>query len=429
MRPWVRGLASVALVLAAACGVLLWSSAKTSPQHKPAQVPRWPAPQPTDGVGFNSTVTNALAPPFVVIADEVTTVAGEDLTRKAVPSLSAAHDGLGRRTWGSTIFAVLSDPVYVEPRLRAMLRTWLSPATHSTLVYFSGTNRSRSVAVDHAATADLRDGMGSVPNRNATEVRRLRLPTDVALLRSPNAAWKNFAVLRDLMVSFPPGNVSSPRWFAIVDDDTYVMGGATSHHLAAAPATAYLGHYVLHCPFCRHRAKQFPFVYGGNGIFMTPPALAALGALLPQCNTTFVVGAGDERVGACAKLAKLPLTRVEGGCEGYLQALAEGASEFVRGSEFPFAFHRIARPELFDVLWALERRHPGAVVSWAALAQWVLVPSVDACALPWSLTAQNRPRRCLPLNATPADWYPRTHDHKAKRLQAHAWFEQHRRRR
>ena len=133
--------------------------------------------------------------------------------------------------------------------------------------------------------------------------------------------------------------------------------------------------------------------------------------------------------------AAVPVTRVDGGCEGYFAALAEGAPEFITSSMYPFAFHRLSRPVLAEALWPLVSKslahranavvHPwDRLVTWPDIATWLMIPSKEACTLPTRVPSFDDPSQCLPLDAHIADWYPKQHDPKMSALESYAKYKQ-----
>ena len=220
------------------------------------------------------------------------------------------------------------------------------------------------------------------------------------------------------------GAADKPAWFVIVDDDTFILSANAALHMRAAnrhiDRPVYLGHHVLKCADCRTKSKRFWFVYGGNGIFMNAAALERVTrpGHLATCAAKYTVGAGDERLGACFRDAKVSVTPVEGGSEGPLSSMAERPDLFVAPSLFPFAFHRMTRPALTQALWTFVtvRAPPDGFVSWAALARWFLAPSADACAV----SNANASELCWPADGTPAEWFPSTFDPKQRALDQYA---------
>lgn len=154
------------------------------------------------------------------------------------------------------------------------------------------------------------------------------------LRKAPNAAWKPWSTL----LFFASERVQrylldkeihkkkasnantlteedrSPLWYAILDDDAFtfayhlifVLEPYTAqlriHHAnkQATPFYFYGGHRITYCPTCSPR-KRFPFVFGGNGIFLSRDAVVALAApaVVAECRELFSQIAGDEQLGGC----------------------------------------------------------------------------------------------------------------------------------
>ena len=348
----------------------------------------------------------------------------------SVPSVGAEHSGVGHQSWRRVVFAILSDPPFVDARLRPMLRTWLTD-THRTHLFFTKNASTRMSVADVL-------GQDASP-RSDVSLEYIAPPPSLAA--HPNAAWKNYPIARFLAATYASGNSSTdPEWFVTIDDDTYLLAAAVAHHLhriaAASPPAAplYAGHHVLACALCRTKAKRFPFAFGGSGIFLNHAALHILNSRLDRCAPRYTVGAGDERVGACFRDAGVPLIAVDGGCESVLTALGEGRSLFLTTSAFPYAFHRIKTPAAALSLYDAERlagersSELMVVLSWARIASHFLDPSPSQpgalCgppsplwtvfnATPWRVAGRGG-AGCLPLPATMVTLFPTENDPAAR---------------
>ena len=209
----------------------------------------------------------------------------------------------------------------------------------------------------------------------------------------------------------------------------------------AAVGAVYAGHRVVFCPRRKHSAsKQFPFAFGGTGIFLSPGMLfgvfghnaegenRTLSSVLETCHKVYARAAGDERLGGCLRdlaAAALPgthMVHLPGAADTVPRSLGAMAEVFighrlpsgnddddaVSGTSVvakrPYAFHRIRSPAWFAALQTAEQAALPRPLSWRRLATYVLVPAVSTCGMAGAVRAL-RPAgggatRCLPVRLT-----------------------------
>jgi hypothetical protein len=285
------------------------------------------------------------------------------INRGAVPSQNFGEDG-----FRDILFGVLSDGV-LQHRLHAALSTWLRDSFH-TFIYFSDIPSSREVSAAFES-----------------------FNTSVVFLKPPPSFrfgnWKNLPILQHLadvgtqtMLRRRGAGArrKMPRWYVVVDDDSYLLQPAVTHVLAemsrevdARPdARIYAGHTVVRCQTCRNVNKRFPFAFGGNGIFLSHGLLLALAKVIPQCVSVFATLPGDEQVGGCIHRFHLArLNHLAVGTETFAMAFGDKI-EVLAEAPFPFAFHRITTPSWHLDMAALEARYRGQILSWPVIADYFM---------------------------------------------------------
>ena len=264
---------------------------------------------------------------------------------------------------GLVLYGVLAGPKYIRTRLSVAIRTWLR---HEHFIVFIEEEYKRSAM---ALLENLRAGSNATLRR----VVGLSTPPEDGL-RSLNGAWKNLAVMRHLAQHFP-----ERRWFAVVDDDTFVvvrnLNFFLQHDLGDDTSPLYLGDVresALPPP------NSVPFVQGGAGIVMNQ---AAARAILPHLNESrhgncFAVCRhplacpGDIRLGCCFARAGVAPTAERGFWhQSVFEALGRDSRPAV--SNYPITFHTMRRSQWVDDLQAAIdgqlRYNESGVITWGSL--------------------------------------------------------------
>jgi hypothetical protein len=278
---------------------------------------------------------------------------------------------VSRKDWGSAsfrniVFAVLSDGV-LEHRLRAAFGSWLRDSYH-TLVYFSDIPQSRL---------------------SAKQFRRSNI-TIVLLTPPPSfrfGNWKNLPIVQHLasketqhLLASKGTAEEAPRWYVIVDDDSYLLQPAVAFVLRPlndqlaldSNQNIFAGHTVIRCQKCRNLNKRFPFAFGGSGIFLSRGLLFSLAARIAQCSHAFSSLPGDEQIGGCIhKFSLAKLHHLSVGTETFAMPFGDKRDVLLE-SPFPYAFHRITIPSWHNDMAALEQRHPGKILPWPVIAEYFM---------------------------------------------------------
>ena len=270
------------------------------------------------------------------------------------------------RPFANIVFGVLSDKASIQKRLLWCLRTYLVD-TKMTIIYFSDIPESRKAADVLRRDPVVRRGWG----KNIT-YEFLSPPGN--LTRHPNGAWKVRYMIKDMRKKILGGRffskkaegggenaVARPQWYAIIDDDTYLVAPAVHIWLSSILRQSrpdemlWAGHLSRYCDLCVNRKKAFPFVFGGDGIFLSERAVVNVGAIVDECEPSAGNIAGDERLGYCffKRLHVKPIG-MPGGVESVFAAVGQDVLPVVHDSPFPCAFHRIRESQWFEEIHRLE---------------------------------------------------------------------------
>lgn len=184
-----------------------------------------------------------------------------------------------------TLFGVLAGWKYRSERLIPALSTWLCKSSAVVLLE-DGLDSKEFVATTRSALPSACQGNKSF----------LFLPEPSnASVRSFNGAWKNLPLVRHMALHFG----GAYDWFAIVDDDSFVI----------QPNLNFLLEHVVEAKFNPHvdavavgaifTDGSTGFIQGGAGIFLSRAALHNMMEVYRTCAELCMQWAGDIRMGCC----------------------------------------------------------------------------------------------------------------------------------
>jgi hypothetical protein len=185
-----------------------------------------------------------------------------DEAREILPCLTTAPSALSSN---DVTFLVMSSSLNLA-RLEGVQRTWGSTA--SKIVYMGD---------------EARNGMTTLP----------------PLLGRGSRRDAQHRTLLGMKWIHQQERLNNSKWFALMDDDTFVNVKVLSHILQTLDSTVpfILGH-VWDC--CVARESELPFTSGGAGIIMSKAAFDVIGPHLYTEMCPFVT-ANDVTIGLCAK--------------------------------------------------------------------------------------------------------------------------------
>lgn len=286
------------------------------------------------------------------------------------PNISAFARGL-TIAWG-----ILGAANLTRARAIPLLETSL--ASENNVFYFLEKNET-----NYAAARELREWVVQHGRTSSVEVVLLEPIADMTA--SIRNAWADLPVLKHMMTERPDAD-----WYAIIDDDTYVL---------TAGARSILGEYETNMSFPLYLGDELtwgtgggmrlvknsrtgqktvipsskrapvPFVCGGAGIFVNQAAAKKVSLHLRRCMAKFFHPAGDIRLGACMKQADVPITRRREFIKDiWFRAIGE-LKPMTFKQRFPASFHRLRTADHFQDLRRVELSRGGDVVRWRDLEE------------------------------------------------------------
>ena len=297
------------------------------------------------------------------------------------------------------VYTILTAPEMMHQRLIPLLETSLR---HETSVAFFDANHS---AADAAAVT-----LRAYARQTGRRVSAVVLPNLLDMKMSLRNAWVDLPALKALTTAY--GDAAD--WYAIVDDDTYVLTAATRHLLAnyTARIRPKKDGEPLRAPNSRtgsHKdtAWQLPdgaeplvvadlltwgsgggyrivrrngkvnliqttkrdpvtFPCGGSGIFVSAAAATAVLPNLDACIASIkhLHPAGDIRLGSCLAEHGIPLVRHREFVKD-TPFRAVGELRLPHQFGYPGSFHRMRYPHWYHRMGALEAsKGRWGIVSW-----------------------------------------------------------------
>ena len=218
---------------------------------------------------------------------------------------------------------MLAAPKHLSSRAAAALSTWLCNYSALLLIEDVAGARDKFAAMVASLPVACRAG----------KTARFRSAPD----KSHNGAWKDIPLTRLLVEAFPGRD-----WYAIVDDDTFVV----MHNLNLELSTFYssaeeicVGVQFVYTEGSLH----FPFAQGGAGIIFSRSAIAKVSAMRFTCMDRCKQWAGDIRLGCCLLLATVRIVQTEN-MWSRTPFLSVGADKRHHSSSFPVSFHQMRNP-------------------------------------------------------------------------------------
>lgn len=282
----------------------------------------------------------------------------------------------------SIVFGILTAPELIQSRLQPLLRTSL--AGEDAIAYFLRNASNR------AALADLEAFIA----RHQLRAAVVELDPLDEMKMSIRNAWADLPVLAHMISARPQA-----QWYAIIDDDTYVLAKSTRHILAeyATNQTAmaepiYLGDTLSwgkgggwrlvknqrtkkKTLVPSTRRKPVDFVVGGSGIFINSAAARAIQPHLAACMAQYFHPAGDIRLGACMGDHGVPMTRRKEFIKDIVFRAVGELQLFKRADRpFPASFHRFRAAAWYRAMARVEAAKPGdELVTWHDLRAFFTV--------------------------------------------------------
>ena len=283
------------------------------------------------------------------------------------------------------VFAILTAPEMFHQRLIPLLETSLR---HETSIAFFDANHSSAETA--AATLRL---YAAKTGRRVSAVVLPNLPNMKMSLRN---AWVDLPALKAMSNAYG----RTVDWFAIVDDDTYVLSAATreilSNYTVRIQPKNVSQSTGMHLPdgseplvvadlltwgagggwrIVRRNGKvnlvettkrvPVTFPCGGSGIFVSSAAAEAILPDIDRCIEKHLHPAGDIRLGNCLAEHSVPLVRRREFVKD-TPFRAVGELRLPHQFAFPASFHRLRTADWYHQLGQLEaKRGRWGLVPWA----------------------------------------------------------------